>query len=270
MWQQLLDSEEAQPDDAFRVLADLTNTYAYIHSPQTREALTARVWVLLDAMAQSAQLRNNVFLNTYGAGDCGDSVLLAFTNMELEHRIHQARSMPSSREADKALLELAKGVFYLRQLDQFSYDFNRSREQAGLEVDRAEVTIYLRYKLATEFDLPLHPMELLYTVEGYVTGEVIQRARNTLTLAATTGALQEMLLSEEFWIEYLTHCLPEPFVTIREVARVETQKLDKEVVDRQSDTYLERRQSIADHEVAERQRLIRQLTLAVQIGQSRP
>ncbi len=270
VWQQLLDSEEAQPDDAFRVLADLTNTYAYIHSPQTREALTARVWVLLDAMAQSAQLRNNVFLNTYGAGDCGDSVLLAFTNMELEHRIHQARSMPSSREADKALLELAKGVFYLRQLDQFSYDFNRSREQAGLEVDRAEVTIYLRYKLATEFDLPLHPMELLYTVEGYVTGEVIQRARNTLTLAATTGALQEMLLSEAFWIEYLIQCLPEPFVTISEVARVETQKLDKEVVDRQSDTYLERRQSIADHEVAERQRLIRQLTLAVQVGQSRP
>ncbi len=267
LWEQLLDSEEARPDDVFRVLADLTTTYAYTHSQQTREALTARVWVLLDAMGQSAQLRNNVFLNTYGAGDCGDSVLLAFTNMELEHRIHQARSLPSSREADKALLALARGVFYLRRLDQFSYDFSRSREQAGLDVDHAEVTLFLRYKLATAFDLPLHPLELLYTVEDYVTAAFIEQARQALSQAAQTGALQEMLLSEAFWIEYLIHCLPEPFVTIGEVARVETQRLNKEVADRQSEEYLERRQSIADHEVAERQRLIRQLTQAAQIAQ---
>lgn len=266
LWQQLLDSEEARPDDAFRVLADLTSTYAYTHSQQTRETLTARVWVLLDAMGQSAQLRNNVFLNTYGAGDCGDSALLAFTNMELQHRIHQARSLPSSREADRALLELAKSVFYLRQLDQFSYDFNRSREQAGRVVDHAEVTIYLRYKLAVEFELPLHPLELLYTVEQYVTEEVIERARNTLRQAATTDALQEMLLSEGFWIDYLIQCLPEPFETISEVARVKTQTLDTEVTDRQSEVYLDRRQSIVDHEVAERQRLVRQLTQAAQIA----
>lgn len=269
VWEKLLDSQEARPDDAFRVLADLTATADYNDSVQTRESLTARVWVLLDAMAQSPQLRKNVFLNTYGAGNCGDSVLLAFTNMELEHRIHQARAQPNSREADKALLKLAKGVFYLRQLDQFADDFNRQREQAGLEVDPAEVTVYLRNQLTNEFELPLHPMNLLYTVQDYVTAQVIEQARNALTQAAGTGALQEMLLSEQFWIEYLMSCLPEPFATVSEVAQTKIQLLNKEVADRQSNTYLDRRQSIVDQEQAERQRLIRQLTLAAQAAVGR-
>ena len=267
LWQQLLENESPNPADVFQVLRDLTRTYAYTHS---REALTARVWVLLQAMGESTQLRNNVFLKTYGAGNCGDSVLLAFTNMELQLRIHQAKSTPTSREADQALLALSKGVFYLRQLDQFSYDFIHARRLAGLPVDAAEVTIYMRWKLADEFDLPLHPLELLYTVESYVTTQVIEQARQALEHAASTDAPQEMLLSEEFWIEYLESYLPEPFVTISEVTRVETQKLNKEVADRQSEEYLERRQSIVDLEVAERQRLIRQLTLAAQIAQARP
>ncbi|WP_455827618.1 NEL-type E3 ubiquitin ligase domain-containing protein [Pseudomonas graminis] len=261
LWQQLLDTESPRPDDCFEVLRDLTKTSAYTRS---REALTARVWVLLEAMGQSTELRNNVFNNTYGAGNCGDSVLLAFTDMELEHRIHLAKSMPSSREADQALLKLSKGVFYLKKLKEFSYTFADTRERARLPVDRAEVTVYLLSKLAVEFDLPLHPLELLYSVDSYVTPQVINEARKNLRQLAATGAPQEMLLSEKFWIEYLVNCLPEPFVTIREVTREKIQILDKEVSDRQSDTYLEQRQSIVDRELAERLRLIRQLTEAAQ------
>lgn len=93
---------------------------------------------------ESTELRNNVFLNTYGSGNCGDSVLLAFTNMELEHQVHLAKLQSSSQASDRALIALSTGRFYLNQLDYISDKFIHDREVARQAVDPAEVTIYFR------------------------------------------------------------------------------------------------------------------------------
>lgn len=264
LWEQLKHHEGANPEDVFRVLTDLTQTYAYKASTARREALTQRVWTLLLAMGKSTELRNNVFLNTYGSGDCGDSVLLAFTNMELEHQIHQAKVQSRSYDSDRALIALSSGRFYLNQLDHISDKFIHDREVAGLEVDPAEVTIYLRAKLAREFNLPFHPLELLYTVEDYVTDAIINDAREQLRRLGQSPALQEWLLMEGFWIDYLARSHPEPFATVKDTIRYRVGQLDQEVPDKYSDTYLERRQSLVDLERAEHNRLVRQLTVATQ------
>ncbi|MCS3512199.1 NEL-type E3 ubiquitin ligase domain-containing protein [Pseudomonas grimontii] len=269
LWEQLKHHEGANPDDAFRVLADLTNTYAYTAGGARREALTQRVWTLLLAMGESSELRNNVFLNTYGSGDCGDSVLLAFTNMELEHRIHMAKAKSRSYESDRALIDLSAGRFYLNQLDHISDKFIHDRELAGLEVDPAEVTIYFRAQLTTEFNLPFHPLELLYSVEEYVTTEVINNARLQLRRLGNSPALQEWLLMEGFWIEYLARSHPETFATIKDTIRYKVSLLEKEVPDRHSDEHLERRQSLIDLEQDEQNRLVRQLTVATQAALQR-
>lgn len=264
VWEQLKQHEGARPDDAFRVLTDLTQTYAYIAGGASREALTQRVWTLLTAMGQSTELRNNVFLNTYGSGDCGDSVLLAFTNMELEHQIHLAKVQSRSYASDRALIALAHGRFYLNQLDYISDRFIHDREIAELEVDPAEVTIYFRSKLANEFRLPFYPLELLYTVESYVTDDVINSARTQLRQLGQSPARQEWLLMEGFWIEYLARSHPEPFETVRGAHRYKINELEQEVHDKYSDEYLDRKQSLLDREQEEHNRLVRQLTVATQ------
>ena len=264
LWEQLRAHEGASPDDTFRVLADLTRTYAYLADNRRREALTQRVWDLLIAMGESTELRNNVYLNTYGSGDCGDSVLLAFTNMELEHQIHLAKSLSRNYDSDRMLIELSTGRFYLNQLDHIADKFIHEREVAGLEVDPAEVTIYFRARLAAEFKLPFYALELLYTVESYVTTDVIDNARKQLRRLGESPALQEWLLMEGFWIEYLARSHPEPFATVKDVIRYKVGLLDQAVPDRHSDEYLERRQSLVDLEQSEQNRLVRQLTLATQ------
>ena len=264
LWEQLRANESVRADDVFEVLRDLPNTYAYSASSESRQALTARVWTLLLAMADSTELRNNVCLNTYGAGDCGDSVLLAFTKMELELRIHQAKVKSRTYESDRALLKLATGRFYLNQLDEFSARFIERREMAALEVDPAEVTIYLRAQLADEFDLPFHPLELLYTVDTYVTDAVLDEARTELRRLGASPALQEWLLMEGFWIEYLTRSHPEPFSTVRDSIKHKVRQLDKQLANKRSEDYLEQRQSLADLEQAEFNRLVQQLTIATQ------
>ncbi|WQG58767.1 NEL-type E3 ubiquitin ligase domain-containing protein [Pseudomonas sp. RTB3] len=105
---------------------------------------------------------------------------------------------------------------------------------------------------------------MLYTVESYVTPAVLEDARTQLQRLGKSPALQEWLLMEAFWIEYLTKSHPEPFATVKETIEYKVQLLEKQLPSKQSDEYLERRQSLVDLENDEHNRLVRQLTLATQ------
>ncbi|TFY88043.1 hypothetical protein DYL61_25080 [Pseudomonas nabeulensis] len=267
LWEQLKQHEETSPDDAFRVLRDLTHSYAYTHNNTTRQALTDRVWRLLDAMGKSTELRNNVFLNTYVAGTCGDGALLTFIDMEIEHKVHRAKNQPGSRQADRELLALAKSLFYLRHVDRLAENHIERLRQSRIDPDDAEVKLYYRLKLRRDFDLPIQREEMLYSVEEWVAAADITQARNTLMEIGLTQAQQTALEMEDFWIAYLARNYPEPFHTIDDMAQQQTQALNQEIPDKRSDEYLSRRQSIIDLEEAERARLVTQLTKAAQIAQ---
>lgn len=264
LWEQLTQNETTRADDVFRVLRDLKRTHAYA-GIASRTSLTERVWTLLIAMGESTQLRNTVCLNTYGSGNCGDSAILAFTNMELHHRVHRAKQQPRSYLADRALLELAESCFYLNQLDNFADQFIRTREQAGELIDHAEVTVYLRSKLADEFKLPFYPLELLYSVEDQVTDEVIRQARTTLRRLGQSPALQEAILMTEFWIEYLASSEPQAFSAVKSTAAYKVSVLNQAFTTRDSDEYWTRLQQLLDEETREYNRLVRQLTEGTQL-----
>lgn len=267
LWEQLRNNEGASPDDTFRVLRDLPQSYAYTHSPASQQALTARVWHLLDAMGQSTELRERVFLNTYLDGTCGDGAILAFINMEIEHIVHQARSQAGSNQADRELLNLARQLFYLRQVDQLAERHIQNLREAGVEPDDAEVKLYYRLRFRAQFQLPIRREEMLYAVEEWVDEQDIAAARRTLEALSNTQAAQNSLLMEEFWIEYLARSYPEPFSTIENVVSHQLNSLNQEIPDRRSEAYLDRRQSLVELEIAERNRLVRQLTEAAQLAQ---
>jgi len=267
LWEQLQHHEGARSDDAFRVLRDLVQSYAYTHSPASQQVLTTRVWHLLEAMGQSTELRERIFLNTYVAGTCGDGAILAFIDMEIQHKVHQARSQAGSNQADRDLLALAKSLFYLRQVDQLADSHIQGLRDAGVEPDDAEIKLYYRLRFLPQFELPIQREEMLYAVEDWVDESDIAAARRHLEDLSKTQAAQNALLMEEFWIEYLARSYPEPFSTIENVVSHQLNSLNLEIPDRRSEAYLERRQSLVELQIAERNRLIRQLTEAAQLAQ---
>ncbi|MBI6906741.1 NEL-type E3 ubiquitin ligase domain-containing protein [Pseudomonas palleroniana] len=269
LWSLLKSNEDASPDDAFRVLKDLTKSYAYVKNETSKKALTQRVWHLLNAMGDSTELRNDVFLNTYLAGTCGDGAILAFIDMEIRHLRYVAKAQSNIAMAERELLALAQSLFYLRTLDQFAEDHLKSLREAQVEPDDAEVKLYLRMSLAKEFNLPVHQEELLYSAREWVKSRDIANARQKLRDISKTDAPQTSLLQEDFWLEYLARSYPEPFSTIDTITRHQVNALNQAVTDKRSDTYLDRRQSITDQETAERERLIRQLTQAAQLANQR-
>lgn len=187
--------------------------------------------------------------------------------MEIEHLHYKAKSHPGSKDADRELLSLSKSLFYLQQLDLFAEAHLNNLREAGIEPDDAEVKLYLRLQLAREFNLPVQREEMLYSVEAWVGPRDIAIMRHKLWALDSTEGAQNSLLTENFWIDYLENSFPEPFFTVDQVTRVELDRLNRELPDKRSDAYLERRQSITDLEIAERSRLIRQLTEAAQLAQ---
>jgi hypothetical protein len=269
VWEQLKNHEGANPDDAFRVIRDLTLAHDYTRSTATRKTLTARVWRLLQAMAESHELRESIFLNTYVAGTCGDGAILTFIDMELRHKQHMAKAQPSSNQANRELLALAKGMFYLRSLDQLADDHLQRLRNQGLDPDDAEVKLYLRLQLAREFDLPVLQEQRLYNPGDDLTAQDLARIRKAMLDLRSTSAADNALLTEEFWIQYLAHNVPEPFITIEDNTRYKLEVLKQEIPDTRSEDYQERRQSITEEKEAELNRLISQLTRAAQAGAQR-
>lgn len=263
LWDQLLSIEEPSPDDAFRVLRDLTQAYAYTQVT-ARRALTARVWKLLEAMGNSTELRNEIFLNTYLAGTCGDGALLIFIDMEITHQRHIAKVQPATLQASRDLMDLSIRVFFLRELDQFADEHILALQAAGKNPDDVEVKLHLRIALAEEFNLPIGHEEMLYSAERWIKPQDVRSARQRLQRFKANDAAINVLMTEPFWIEFMARHLPEPFATISATTRHKIERLNREESDRRSDLYLERRQAIIDEEKDELALLVRQLTLAVQ------
>ena len=138
---------------------------------------------------------------------------------------------------------------------------------AGVEPDDAEIKLYYRLRFLPQFELPIQREEMLYAVEDWVDESDIAAARRHLEDLSKTQAAQNALLMEEFWIEYLARSYPEPFSTIENVVSHQLNSLNLEIPDRRSEAYLERRQSLVELQIAERNRLIRQLTEAAQLAQ---
>ncbi|MBO0491728.1 NEL-type E3 ubiquitin ligase domain-containing protein [Pseudomonas sp. Marseille-Q1929] len=272
VWEQLQKHEGASPDDVFRVLRDLTQAYDYI-TPLRRPPLIARVWRILHAMAGSHQLRESIYLNTYQSGTCGDGAILVLSNMEILHKQHQAMARPNSNQANRDLLELAEGLFYLRSLDQLADDhllaLRIERGPGGPVPDDVEVKLYLRLHFRVDYKLPLQHEERLYAPGDDLTREALTQITQKMAALKTTSAAENSLLMEDFWIKYLARCLPEPFATIEDVTRYKLDVLKQEVPDTHSMDYQERRQSINEEKEAELNRLVDQLTRAARSGAQR-
>lgn len=273
VWEQLQNHEGASSDDVFRVLRDLTQSYDYVKNPARRQTLVTRVWRVLHGMAECHELRENIFLNTYLAGTCGDGAILALSNMEILYKQHQAKEKPNSNQANRALLELAEGLFYLRHLDQLADDhlqtLRNKRGTGEQEPDDVEVKLYLRLHFRTLYKLPLQHEQRLYAPGDDLSDLDLAEITKAMAKLKTTNAAENALLMEEFWIKYLARSIPEPFATIEDVARYKLDVLKREVSDPLSMEYQERRQSIKEEKSAELNRLINQLTRAAKSGAQR-
>jgi len=91
----LLEGEESLSQEFFRLLENLRQTGEYRNAYPD---LQARVWTLLDAAAQSEQLRTELFRLAGDVQTCADGAALIFSRLELKSLVNHGLSIQATPE----------------------------------------------------------------------------------------------------------------------------------------------------------------------------
>lgn len=229
--------EEPGSQEFFRLLTGLSATADY---DRGREDLARRVWEVVEAAYANSDLREELFLLAGNPRTCGDSVALNFTYLEIQVEVFKARQLGQAARVKQQLLDLAKGLFRLEQLDQIVYNDLRSRPVvAGALVDEVEVSLAYRTGLARELNLPGQARTMLYSSLADVTPARLEAAKTEILQAERrAGAVAEFVCGQDFWSQWLREQHSDDFASLRASMEDEEQALEVRKADLDDQAYL--------------------------------
>lgn len=206
--------EERGSTEFFRLLNDLTVTADY---DSASEDLTRRVWDVVDAAYASADLRRELFQLAGHPRTCGDSSALNFSYLEIQVEVFKARSTGDDSQVAGRLLDLAKGLFRLEQLDRIVLEDLQARPVNPRQpVDEVEVSMAYRTGLAKDLELPGQSRSMLYPSLAGVTQANLQAAKVAIESAEkNVGAVAEFVSRQDFWSERLREQHAKDFSALR-------------------------------------------------------
>lgn len=210
------DGLRAEPDsrDFFQLISELAGTSDF---HQAREDLERRVWEMLDAAQQSAELRQELFSLAANPRTCVDSVASCFSSLEV--RVFAARALQLSTPGQSlaARLDVARRLFRLDRVEQIAREDIDSRRAAGRSVDEIEVSLAYRSGLARELGLPGQPASMQFQAVAGVSEAQLADAAQAVRDAEDSDALVEYISQRDFWLEYLRREYTERFSTVEQL-----------------------------------------------------
>ncbi len=197
----LLIREGQVAEDFFKLLNDLTQSREYA-SLAVQLPLRTRVWSMIEHMSHSVELRTNVFEAASHERVCAGGAVVIFDDLDRLVQIHTAEHLEGEGQAAAFLLNQAKKMFRLRQVDLIAQHDITDRKLAGKRVDEAEIKRFYRVKLARELELPISSNTLDF--EPTVGTEQQLKAAKLLVLSMDgTSAMQSSIIQEGFWRSFL-------------------------------------------------------------------
>ena len=195
-----------------------------------------KVWRMLQAMDESAPLRDKIFRMVSAPATCVDAGAQIFNALGVEVMLYEAYQLPQEWLVKLEVFDLSRGKARLNQLGRIA----RARVSELLAQGRRfpqydaagdvvpnirdglvlksidEVEIYLKYttELKDELDLPWQIAHMIFA-EDDVTAEMINNAAiHVRALEAGTG-LREQLLELPMWTDFLERSNPDAFEAIK-------------------------------------------------------
>ncbi|WP_431080506.1 NEL-type E3 ubiquitin ligase domain-containing protein [Pseudomonas thivervalensis] len=212
LWQSLAD--EPQSGEFFELLHRLANSYQGL---KDHPDLQARVWQMLDAMGRSTELRDELF-DLAGQPACEDRAALSFSYLEIRLMIHNARALAVGKDEAATLVQLAKGLFRLDEVESIALKNIQRRRDAinarpdltneeKLEnlalIEEVEVRLAFRVGLKNRLRLPGQPEGGVFLTLGDVTPEMLDAAANQVLALDDSPQQFQSLVGRDFWIDYL-------------------------------------------------------------------
>ena len=198
--------------------------------------LTAKVWRILEAMGEDAELREQLFLMARDPAACVDAGAQLFNSMGVAVLHWSAYFSEDVASVRKTVFNLARGKWRLDELGRIAhervsqlqddgvkfpeYDAKGARidhydARGNLIADIDEVEIYLAYTtpLATRLDLPWQSRSMMFR-EDYVTAPMVEEAFNRVQLLDQGELLRGNLLEQPMWTDFLQRAHPADYASI--------------------------------------------------------
>jgi hypothetical protein len=187
---------EAGARDLFRFISDLRDLREYHAQPRD---LQARVWHILEACEQHAEVRAALFEQVGRPRSCSDELLLTLSELEVGAMVARAGTAGNGVQKERALVRLGRSLFRLDKVNAIA-----ARHIADYySTDPVEVYLTYRVKLADSLDLPAQPSHLSYESFSGVGREDLDAARSEVLREETPHALAQALADQHFWQDYL-------------------------------------------------------------------
>lgn len=218
LWE-LFEAEE-NADDFFELLARLRSSADFNLTP---DALTERVWQLMEAGAEDQALRSRLVGMAANPQTCVDGATVMFSNMELEVLVSNARALAVTGHEGPQLLKLLRGLFRLEEVDGIA-----RLDAAGRTGFTEDVEVLLAYRvgLVSRLELPLSTRTMQFSTSAGVSEEMLNRVAQRVLASENPAALVEFALKREFWVKYLEERYPAEFRACRTPTELRMDALD--------------------------------------------
>lgn len=224
-WNQL--AQEQNHERFFNLISLLRDTSEYKFN---RASLTQRVWAVIEAAAENAELRNTLFIEAETHGTCVDGRILTFSEMEVRvFEFRALRDVPMHRLdlRGRVLLDLSRQLFRLSNVDQLA-------EAAAIGMDRAEVRLSYRIGLTRGWpdglELPGQPAYMAF--DSPLEGEPLAQTRAQILALESTDSFIETLIVRDYWNRYLQARYVEQFQALEDELANRYEALEDEYSDR--------------------------------------
>ena len=222
LWNRIEYAGNAEP--FFEILSDQASNMRY-RTPAFQTDMSTKIWRMLEAMDESDELRDKLFLMAKAPFTCVDAGAQLFNALGVEVLLHEAYKAPMEWLVRLEVLDLARGKCRLDQLGRVArarvseleaqgrrhpqYNALGDRilhydEQGVAMRDIDEVEVYLTYTtlLADRLGLPWQSPELMFPEED-VTEAMTDSAHDWVRALEQGEGLRNQLLEQPMWINFI-------------------------------------------------------------------
>lgn len=236
--EQLWNSLRAEPasEDLFNIISRLTTTS---DAQSVRQDLSRRVWEMIEAANENEDLRLDLMSIATAPRSCTDSVLMAFSNLEVQMELAKVSSLYS--QDAQGLYRLGKSLFRLEKLTEITEKHCALLVKTGaIAPDELEVLLAYRTGLAKALELPRQPYSMTFKKLAGVTQEDLDHARGQVANAEKSAELNIFISTQDFWKGYLINQSPTEYGALTEPYFEALNELLKKSPEMTSQRYLRR------------------------------
>lgn len=226
IWETLEDEWGSEP--FFNRIRGLTETADFRASGRYRIDLTSKVWRMLEAMGENAELREKLFAEALLPTECVDGLTQVFNAMGIEVLIHEAYRLANPDLIEAELVALARGRSRLRQLDAIARrrvserlaakeTFRRldaNGEVVGT-IDVVEVHLAYMTDLAKRLDLPWQARGMQFRAIAGVSEAMIEAAYERVLALEEGDLLRDAIAEQPFWKTWVETTYAEDFDVLK-------------------------------------------------------